>query len=97
MAARFEKHGGAKLCWKQGGIAVLWRRGIDVALKNFSDNHIDVDVTETDGSAWRFTGVYGFPQTEAKHRTWTLLKDLRLQDNINVPWLCAGDFNEFLF
>lgn len=68
-----------------------------MALKNFSDNHIDVDVTKTDGSAWRFTGVYGFPQTEAKHRTWALLKDLRLQDSINVPWLCAGNLNEILF
>jgi hypothetical protein len=55
------KHGGERLCWKRGGIAVLWRRGIDVVLRNYSDNHIDVDVQEVDGFVWRFTGVYGFP------------------------------------
>lgn len=90
------KHGGKEQCWKRG-IAVLWRRGVDVILRNFSDNHIDVDVMEADGARWRFTGVYGFPQTEAKHRIWTLLQDLHLQDELHLPWLCAGDFNEILF
>lgn len=62
-----------------GGIAVLWRRGgVYVALRNFSDNHIDMDVSEADS--------FG---------TWTLLKDLKAQDDL--PWLCARDFNEIMF
>jgi hypothetical protein len=76
---------------------VLWRRRIDVALRNFSDNQIDMDVKEADGFEWRFTGVYGFSQTEVKHKTYTLLKDLQLQYTINVWWLCAGDFNEIMY
>lgn len=80
---------------KGGGIAVFWQRGVDVSLRNYSDNHIVMDILEADGFGWRFTGVYGFPQTEFKHRTWTLLRDLRAQDDL--PWLCAGDFNEILF
>lgn len=48
---------------------MFWRRGIDVALRNYSDNHIDVDVQEDDGYKWRFTGIYGFPQTEDRHKT----------------------------
>lgn len=68
-----------------------------MVVRNYSDNHIDVDVQEVDGFVWRFTGVYGFPQTETKHRTWTLLKDLRVLDTINRPWLCPGDFNEIIF
>jgi hypothetical protein len=82
-------------CVGKGGIAVLWWTGVDVALRNFSDNHIDMDVSEADGFGWRFTGIYGFPQAEYKHRTWTLLKDLKAQDDL--PWLCAGDFNEIMF
>jgi hypothetical protein len=80
---------------KGGGLAVFWLRGIDVVLRNFSDNHIDVDVCEDDGYKWRFTGIYGFPQTEDRHKTWTLLRDLHSQED--VPWLCAGDFNEILY
>jgi hypothetical protein len=48
---------------------VLWRRRIDVALRNFSDNQIDMDVKEADGFEWRFIGVYGFSQTKVKHKT----------------------------
>lgn len=78
-----------------GGIAVFWRWGINVVLRNYSDNHIDVDVVEMDGFKWRFTGIYGFPQIEDRHKTWSLLRDLHLQESL--PWLCAGDFNEILF
>lgn len=80
---------------KGGGIAVFWRRGVNVVLRNYSNNHIDVDIFQDDGFKWRFTGVYGFPQTEDRHKTWTLLRDLHAQENL--PWLCAGDFNEILF
>lgn len=62
---------------------------------NASRNHIDLEITEADGFVWRFTGIYGEPQTEQKHRTWTLLRDLANQQV--MPWLCAGDFNEVLY
>jgi hypothetical protein len=54
-----------------------------------------MDVMEDDGFGWRFTGVYGFPQTKDRHKTWTLLRDLYAQEDL--PWLAAGDFNEILF
>jgi hypothetical protein len=54
-----------------------------------------MDVMEDDGFGWRFTGVYGFPQTKDRHKTWTLLRDLYAQ--VDLPWLAAGDFNEILF
>lgn len=69
MDVGFGKHGGEKLRWKKREVVVLWRRGINVALRNFSDNQIDMHVKEADGFEWRFIGVYGFPQTEAKHKT----------------------------
>jgi hypothetical protein len=51
---------GVKDCeGKGGGIAVLWRRGVDVMLRIFLKYHIDMDVKDDEGREWRFTGVYG--------------------------------------
>jgi hypothetical protein len=75
-----------------GGIAVLWRRGIDLVLKSKSKNHIDVEVTKIGGISWRFTGFYG--ELVEKNKTWQLMEDLSMQQQNNQPWLCAGDFNE---
>ena len=80
---------------KGGGLAVLWRRGISVVLKGKSKNHIDVKVLETGGQKWWFTGIYGEP--ELKYKTWELMEWLKDQDNEQLPWLCAGHFNEVLF
>jgi exonuclease III len=82
---------------KGGGIAVLWRRGIDLVLRSKSKYHIDMEVLETGGSWWRFSGVYGEAHSERKHKTWEMMEELRLQQPQGIPWLCAGDFNEVLF
>jgi exonuclease III len=80
---------------KGGGLAVLWRRGISVVLKSKSKNHIDMEVLETGGQTWRFTGIYGDP--DLKYKTWELMEWLQDQDNEQLPWMCVGDFNEVLF
>ena len=83
---------------KGGGIAVLWRGGIDVMIRGKSKNYIDMVIKEDDGRRWRFTGIYGESRAELKHETWTVMRDLHdqyVQDQ--MPWLCAGDFNEILF
>ena len=82
---------------KGGGIVVFWRRGIDVVLRSKSKNHIDMEVLETGGSRWRFTGVYGEARSEHKYKMWEVLEELKQQHVAGVPWLCAGDFNEILF
>ena len=78
-----------------GGLAVFWRRGIDVGVKSFSKYHIDSVIKEEDGSEWRFTGVYGESKSDMKDRTWEMLRTLK--GLFNLPWLCSGDFNEILF
>uniref|UniRef100_A0A803MYR8 Endonuclease/exonuclease/phosphatase domain-containing protein n=1 Tax=Chenopodium quinoa TaxID=63459 RepID=A0A803MYR8_CHEQI len=49
-------------------------------------------IVECEG--WRFTGVYGFPEEENKHKTGILMKNL--MDTSGEPWLCGGDFNLML-
>jgi len=73
----------------------LWRKGVDVTLRSYSRYHIDMDILEEEGKAWRFTGVYGEPHAEHKERTWQTLRSLISVPA--VPWLMAGDFNEVLF
>lgn len=41
--------------------------------------------------------MYGESHVDMKYKTWELMKCLREQDAENLPWLCAGDFNEILF
>lgn len=78
---------------KSGGVALFWRRGIDLSLRWDGKIHIDTTVTDEDGSKWRLTRVYGDPRI--KSETWRLLRTLHNQDNL--PWLCIGDFNEIMF
>jgi hypothetical protein len=42
--------------------------GIDVILRSKSKNHIDLEVSETVGVKWRFTGMYGESQSDLKHK-----------------------------
>jgi hypothetical protein len=43
---------------------------------------------------WRFTGFYGEPRMVLRKNSWYLLRFFRKQ--LDLPWLCAGDFNEVL-
>jgi hypothetical protein len=80
---------------QSGGLAIFWKRDVDLRVVGFSSKyHIDTEITEADGFAWRFTRIYGDPHTEGKEKTWKLLWTLNGQSD--KPWLCAGDFNEIL-
>ncbi|KAK4387745.1 hypothetical protein Sango_2381100 [Sesamum angolense] len=80
---------------KSGGLALLWLKSVTVLLQNFSRNHIDVSVQLDENlDWWRFTGIYGEPDTSKRDRTRNLLS--RLHNQSNRAWICAGDFNEIL-
>ena len=42
-----------------GGLAFLWKEGVDVRVINVSDNYILAKVVEEDGSKWFLTSFYG--------------------------------------
>lgn len=78
-----------------GGLALLWRKDVDVNLLSFSLNHIDAEIILPGESfKWRFTGFYGFPEQHSRHRSWELLRTLCAQSVL--PWVVGGDFNEIL-
>lgn len=79
-----------------GGLVLLWANDVDVRLQSMNKSHIDMIVrrVESDPRVWRFTGFYGESKRELRPNSWALLKYLNSQ--LNLPWLCAGNFNEVL-
>uniref|UniRef100_A0A453C055 Endonuclease/exonuclease/phosphatase domain-containing protein n=1 Tax=Aegilops tauschii subsp. strangulata TaxID=200361 RepID=A0A453C055_AEGTS len=80
-----------------GSIGMFWSRDVSVELKNYSQRHIDVLVTNKllNSPPWRFTSFYGAPRAEERHHSWRFLRSLHA-----IPhdaWLCMGDFNETLY
>ncbi|KAL0009461.1 hypothetical protein SO802_010963 [Lithocarpus litseifolius] len=60
----------------------------------FSKNHIDAIINKGKEDAWRFTGFYGEPVTHNRFESWDMLR--QLNNRLNLPWICAGDFNEIV-
>lgn len=55
---------------QSGGLALLWRKDVDVGLISFSNNHIDAEVQLSgEPTKWRFTGFYGFPEQHLRFRS----------------------------
>ncbi|KAL4653447.1 hypothetical protein ACB092_01G304100 [Castanea dentata] len=73
-----------------GGLTLFWKKDFMLRVVSSSLNHIDAVIFE----AWRFTGFYGALETHLRSVSWILLKTLHNQ--LALPWLCEGDFNELL-
>jgi hypothetical protein len=79
---------------KSGGLAVFWKKEVNVHVRMLPKFYFDADITEADGFVWRFTGFYGEPSSDKKPLSW---KDLQtLNAARRHLWLCMGDFNEIL-
>jgi hypothetical protein len=80
---------------QSGGLAMFWKREINLVTGLKSRYHIDSCIMDANGFQRRFTGIYGEPARDKKWKTWKLLRILSQQSNL--PWLCLGDFNEILY
>lgn len=60
-----------------GGLALLWKEGVDVQVINSTDNHILVKVVEVNDSKWFLTGFYGWPKASKKPKSWALLNHIK--------------------
>ena len=56
--------------------------------------YIDAVINGGGDDEWRFTGFYGEPEIARRSEAWENLR--RLNQSMNKPWLCAGDFNEII-
>src|SRR6266540_1975639 len=74
---------------KSGGLAMFWKREVNLRLRWLGRMHIDVDIVEDDGFKWRLTRIYGEPRVEKREVTWKLL--CMLQHQAKLPWVCIGD------
>lgn len=54
---------------RESGLAVLWKHSVDIIVDSASQNHIDVIINKGKEETWRFTGIYGFPETIRKAET----------------------------
>ncbi|XP_027086733.2 uncharacterized protein [Coffea arabica] len=76
-----------------GGLALLWKKDLDISLNRFASNFIDANV-HMPNYTWRLTGFYGHPDASKRKYSWDSLCQLSSQSRL--PWLCIGDYNEVL-
>lgn len=78
-----------------GGLAMLWKEGVDACFKSYLKTYIDVVVCEGNGAqSWWATRFYRHPNASMRHISWNLLESLKRQ--CNMPWVVFGDFNEII-
>ena len=78
---------------RAGGLLMMWRNGVSITDHGVTAYFIDLTID--DGRKCRFTGFYGEPARENKHKSWECLRALhQMRDE---PWIAFGDFNEILF
>ncbi|KAL8526940.1 hypothetical protein ACS0TY_015983 [Phlomoides rotata] len=75
------------------GLCIIWNPSTLCNVLSYSNNHIDVLVTELN-KTWRFTGFYGYPNRNNRLQSWNLLRSLSSASPL--PWLCMGDYNDLL-
>ena len=78
---------------RSGGLALLWKEGIDVRFKSYSNSYIDVEIHDSSApTPWCATGFYGQPDAAKRFISWELLEVLKVQSSL--PWVVFEDFNE---
>lgn len=76
-----------------GGLALLWKEGINIELLDSSPNLIDSKITLKSISSF-VSFIYGPPQTENRAAFWSQMTTIgSLRDS---AWLLTGDFNDIL-
>ncbi|CAM8963356.1 unnamed protein product [Rhodiola kirilowii] len=66
---------------RSGGLAIWWNNSCKLAVKSFSDYHIDAIIEEE--SPIRVTMFYGHPMVNRRAETWELLR--RLKSDLSLP------------
>ncbi|KAK9756268.1 hypothetical protein RND81_01G085400 [Saponaria officinalis] len=79
---------------RSGGIGFWWK-DVNVWPIEWSQNFFLAEIRdENNAILWVAVGVYGWPENEHKHRTWSMLRGIKAR--YDQPMLFFGDFNEIL-
>lgn len=64
-----------------GGLAVMWKRNIEVVVTDASSNNIDVIFLKDGNHHWRMTCYYGFPERTGRREAWEFIQLLANKSN----------------
>jgi len=82
----------------RGDLALLWDRSVLVQFLSSPFNHIDSTIQwKGKELAWRFTGIYGWPEAQNLWKTSQMIFDLHSHSHSTLPWLVGGDLNEIFY
>ncbi|PPR88594.1 hypothetical protein GOBAR_AA32107 [Gossypium barbadense] len=79
---------------RSGGLALMWKEGVNVSIQSFSKHHIDSIVNLENNKIMRVTGFYGHANLSLRHNSWDILR--RVGDSVREDWVVGGDFNSIL-
>ena len=57
-----------------GGLALIWKKEIQLDVVNYTANHIMAKVVEEDGFVWFLSGFYRCSEAREKVKSWALLR-----------------------
>ena len=73
-------------CGRVGGLALLWAKTVNLRLQSNSSNHMDAHICwEGEEEVCWFTSIYGWLETQHKHKTCAMIADLSTHSNL--PWV----------
>ncbi|TYG80510.1 hypothetical protein ES288_D02G221900v1 [Gossypium darwinii] len=79
---------------RSGGLALMWRDGMNVSIQNYSKHHIDSMVKLDNNKTIRVTGFYGHANPNHRSSSWDILR--RVGESVREEWVVGGDFNAIL-
>ncbi|KAB2032283.1 hypothetical protein ES319_D05G362800v1 [Gossypium barbadense] len=79
---------------RSGGLAMMWKDGMNVAIQNYSKHHIDSLIKLEGDKTLRVTGFYGHVNPICRSSSWEMLR--RVGDSAQEEWVVGGDFNAIL-
>ena len=78
------------------GLALQWKEQVGVQVIGKCKNLIDMEVLDVGtGQHFRIFWIYGHTDYGERQEVWNLICEWA--KNIDITWMCVGDFNEILY
>lgn len=78
-----------------GGLSLWWTEDVEMEVISQSKNVIDTIFSLNGNTPCRCTWFYGPPEAAEMNYFWRKFRSMDWKDG--TPWLCGGDFNDFLW